>query len=118
MVLAVKSVAVVIRKIYFISKLCVGTCVVGIGGGVNDGCCGFLLAHHQQQQHHQHHLHLHHHLHHHLNHQHTLKYITPTIIKTVTITMYSKPTRIIFNNMVLLPLADLDYFGFLKDSGL
>ena len=73
-VLAYVSVAVGIRKIfYFICKLCGGMCVVGIVGGVNDGCGGSSLAHHNhhQQQYHQHNnhrnYHLHHHLHHHLN---------------------------------------------------
>ena len=45
-VLAVVSVAVVMRKIFFICKLCGGMCVVGIGGGGNDGYCGSLLTHH------------------------------------------------------------------------
>ena len=43
-VLADVSVAVVIRKIFFICKLCGGMCVVGIGGGVNDGCVGSFLV--------------------------------------------------------------------------
>ena len=66
-VLADLSLAVVIRKIFFICKLCDGMCVVGIGGGVNDGCGGSSLVNHQQQHHH----HFHHNVndnHHHLNH--------------------------------------------------
>ena len=68
--LADVNVAVVIRKIFFICKLCGGMCVVGFGGGVNDGCGGSSFVHHHQQQQlqHQHHQHLHHPLHHHLHH--------------------------------------------------
>ena len=56
----VVNVAVVIRKIFFICKLCGGMCVVGVGGGVNDVYGGSSLAHHHhhQQQHHHHHHHL------------------------------------------------------------
>ena len=46
----VVSVADVIRKIFFVFRLCGGMCVVGIGGGFIVGCGGFSLAHHHQQQ--------------------------------------------------------------------
>ena len=50
--------------------VCGGMCVVGIGGGVNDGCCGSLQAHHhhQPQKHHHNNHHLHQHLPNHLKH--------------------------------------------------
>ena len=41
--------AVVIRKIFFLFvSMFGGMCVVGIGGGVNEGCGGPSLVQHQQ----------------------------------------------------------------------